>query len=144
MCGFYRRFVKGFSQVVVPLIDLTKKGAFSWSKSTQKSFNQFKNLMSSCPILAILDFSKLFELECDASGDGIGAILRQNKHPIAFESRKLKGSERNYFIYDEGMLAIMHALAKYRQYLVGGKFIVKTNHNGLKYFLNQKDLSERQ
>jgi hypothetical protein len=83
-------------------------------------------------------------LECDTFGEGIGALLMQNKHPIAFESRKLGGTERLLSIYDKEMLAIMHSLAKFRQYLVGGSFMVKTDHNNLKHFLEQKDLSERQ
>jgi hypothetical protein len=71
-------------------------------------------------------------------------VLMQGGHPIVFESRKLSQSERLYSIYDKEMLAIMHALTKFRQYLVGNKFVVKTDHNSLKYFLEQKDLSERQ
>jgi hypothetical protein len=59
----------------------------------------------------------------------------QNRHPIAYEIRKLRGSEFLYTIYDKEMLAIMHALAKFRQYLVGVKFVVRTDHNKLKYFL---------
>jgi hypothetical protein len=65
-------------------------------------------------------------------------------HPIVFESRKLSQLERLYSIYDKEMLAIMHALTKFRQYLVGSKFVVKTDHNSLKYFLEQKDLSDCQ
>ena len=68
----------------------------------------------------------------------------QNHHPIAFESRKRKEYEHHYSIYDKEMLAIMHALAKFRQYLVGGRFKIKTDHNNLKYFSEQKDLNERQ
>ena len=68
----------------------------------------------------------------------------QNRHPIAYESRKLRGPELLYTIYDKEMLAIMHALAKFKQYLVGEKFVVRTNHNSLKYFLEKKDLNERQ
>jgi hypothetical protein len=63
---------------------------------------------------------------------------------MVFESRKLSQPERLYSIYDKEMLAIMHALTKFRQYLMGNKFVVKTDHNSLKYFLEQKDLSERQ
>jgi hypothetical protein len=68
----------------------------------------------------------------------------QGGHPIVFESRKLIQPERLYSIYDKEMLAIMHAFTKFKQYLVGNKFVVKTDHNSLKYFLEQKDLSEHQ
>jgi hypothetical protein len=68
----------------------------------------------------------------------------QKRHPLAYESRKLRGPELLYNIYDKEMLAIMHALAKFRQYLVGARFVVKSDHNNLKYLLEQKDLNERQ
>jgi hypothetical protein len=103
-----------------------------------------KEVMSTCLVLTLLDFSHPFVLECDASGVGIGAVLMQGGHPIVFERRKLNESERLYPIYDKEMLAIMHALTKFRKYLVGKKFVVKTDHNSLKYFLDQKDLSDRQ
>ena len=74
-------------------------------------------------VLALLDLTKPFELHYDVSGDGIGVVLMQKKHPIIFESRKLHGVERSYSIYDWEMLAIMHALAKFQPYLVGGKFV---------------------
>ena len=94
--------------------------------------------MSSCPVLALPDFTQPFILECDASGEGISAVLMQGGHPIAFESRKLLPHERLYPIYDKEMLAIMHALAKFRQYLVGNRFRVRTDHNSLRFFLEQK------
>ena len=108
---------------------------------TQETFEQMKEVMSSCLVLALPDFSQPFVLECDASGEGIGAVLTQNHHPIAFESRKLQNYERSYSIYDKEMLAIMHALAKFRPYLVGNRFKVKTDHNSLRYFLDQKGLN---
>jgi hypothetical protein len=144
ICSYYRRFVKGFSQLCAPLTDLTKKGAFKWSEEAQLTFDKMKKVMSTCPVLSLPDFSQPFILECDASGLGIGVVLMQNRHPIAYESRKLRGPELLYTIYDKEMLAIMHALAKFRQYLVGAKFVVRTDHNSLKYFLEQKDLNERQ
>jgi hypothetical protein len=143
LCSYYRRFVWGFSQLGALLTDLTKHGAFIWTEKSKEAFDHIKEVMSTCPVLAVPDFTLPFVLECDASGEGIDAVLMQGGHPIVFESRKLSQPERLYSIYEE-MLAIMHALTKFRQYLVGSKFMVKTDHNSLKYFLEQKDLSERQ
>jgi hypothetical protein len=144
ICTYYRKFVKGFSQLCAPLIDLTKKGAFKWNEEAQMTMDKMKKVMSTCLVLALPDFNLPFTLECDALGEGIGAILMQNRHPLAYESRKLRGPELLYKIYDKEMLAIMHALAKFRQYLVGARFVVKSDHNSLKYLLEQKDLNERQ
>ena len=114
MCGFYRRFVSGYSRHVAPMTDLLKKGAFVWTPEAQACFERFKEIMTTCPVSALPDFSKPFELQCDASGEGIGAVLMQDKHPIAFESRKFHGLERSFSIYYKEKLAIMHALAKFR------------------------------
>ena len=76
-------------------------------------------------------------------GEGIDAVLMQGGHPIAFESRKLLPHEQFYPIYDKEMLAIMHALAKFRQYLVGNRFRVRTDYSNLGFFLEQKKLQER-
>ena len=69
-----------------------------------------KTIMSSCPVLALPDFSQPFIVECDTSGEELGAVMMQNHHPIAFESQKLKDYECHYSIYDKEMLAILHAL----------------------------------
>ena len=78
------------------------------------------------------------------SGEGIGAMLMQDRHHIAYESRKLTQIEHLYSIYDKEMLAIVHALTKFWQYLVGAKFVISTDNNSLRYFLEQWDLNERQ
>jgi hypothetical protein len=144
LCTYYKKFVKGFLQLTVPLTDLTKKGAFVWIEEAQETFKKMKQVMTSCLVLALPDYTQPFVLECDASGIGIGAVLMQSGHPIAFESSKLRESEQHYSIYDKEMLAIMHALTKFRQYLVGNRFKVKTDHNSLKFLMEQKELSERQ
>ena len=126
------------------MTDLLKKGAFVWTQEARECFMRFKEIMTTCPVLALPDFMKPFELQCDASGEGVGAVIMQDKHPIAYESRKLRGPERSFSIYDKEMLAIMHALAKFKQYLVGRKFCIKTDHNSLRHFLGQRDLNDRQ
>jgi hypothetical protein len=77
-----------------PLTDLTKKGAFHWIEESQQAFNKMKEVMSTCPVLALPDFSQSFVLECDASRVGIGAVLMQGGHPIVFESKKINESKR--------------------------------------------------
>jgi hypothetical protein len=143
ICCYYKRFVKGFSQLCAPLIDLTKKGAFKWSSEAQLTFDKKKKVMSMCPVLALPNFVQPFTVECGAFGEGIGAVLMQKRHPLVYESQKLRHLELLYTIYDKEMLAIMHALAKFRKYLVEAKFVVRIDHNSLKYFLDQKDLNER-
>jgi hypothetical protein len=136
LCSYYRRFVKGFSQLGAPLTDMTKKVAFHWTEESHQTFDKMKEVMSTCPILSLPDFSQPFVLECDASGVGIGVVLMQGGHPIVFESRNINESERLDPIYNKEMLEIMHALTKFRQYLVGNRFVVKIDHNSLKYFLD--------
>jgi hypothetical protein len=114
LCSYYRRFVQGFSQLGAPLTTLTKHGAFIWIEKSQEAFDHIKEVMGTCLVLALLDFTLPFILECDASDEGISAVLMQGGHPIVFKSRKLIQPERLYSIYDDEMLAIMHALTKFR------------------------------
>ena len=94
--------MKWFSQLTSPLTDLTNKYvAFQWHEGDEKYFQRMKEVISNFPILALPDFSKAFVLECDASREGIGAVLKQGQHPIYFESRKLQQHENIYSIYDK-------------------------------------------
>ena len=81
--------MKGFSQLTSPLSDLTKKDDFQWCEEAEKDFKIMKEVMINCHIIGLPDFSKPFALECDASGEGIGAVLKQGQHPIYFDIRKL-------------------------------------------------------
>ena len=109
-----------------------KKDAFSWTPDTTKAFEHLKEGMFQALVLAKPDFTKSFILECDASGNGIGAILMQDERPIAFESRPIKGNFLHKAIYEKETLAILHALKKWRPYLMGRHFKVKTDHDSLK------------
>ena len=127
-----------------PLTNLLQKNSFTWNDEDEKCFEALKNIMSSTPVLATPDFTKPFVVDCVASGFGIGAILMQEGHPIAFESRKLNKRESLKSMYDKEMLAIIHALTKWRQYLLGSKILIRTNHNSLQYLLLQQTLSTEQ
>ena len=93
--------MKGFSQLTSPLIDLTNKDSFQWNERAKNDFQRMKEVIRNCPIIALPDFSKLFVLECDASGEGIGVVLTQGQKPIYFERRKLQPHENIFSIYDK-------------------------------------------
>jgi hypothetical protein len=85
LCSYYRWFIQGFSQLGAPLIDLTKHEAFIWTEKSQESFDHMNEVMGTCPVLALPDFTLPFVLECDASDEGISAVLMEGGHPILFK-----------------------------------------------------------
>ena len=144
LTGCYRRYVKNYAHKTTPLTNILKKNWFQWDNEAEKCFEALKSIMSATPVLATPNFAKTFVVECDASGFGIGAILMQEGHPISFESRNLNKRESLKYMYGKEMLAIIHALTKWRQYLIGSKFLIRTNHNSLQYLLQQQTLSTEQ
>jgi hypothetical protein len=115
-CNFYHSFIRGFSKITLPLNALTKKGVeFQWTTTAQKAFNTLKEKMTKAPVLTHPDLTKPFELEVDASGYAIGAVLLQRqedgrRHPVNYFSTTLNTAERNYDIYDLELLAIVKSL----------------------------------
>ncbi|KAH9308595.1 hypothetical protein KI387_036506, partial [Taxus chinensis] len=87
---YYRRFVRHYGSISTPLIALLKKDSFHWSEDATKSFEQLKAAMCTTSVLATLDFSKTFIVECDASKVCMGAVPMQEGHPIAFLSHQFK------------------------------------------------------
>ncbi|KAK1664786.1 hypothetical protein QYE76_052945 [Lolium multiflorum] len=108
LAGFYRRFVKDFSTIACPLNELTKKNVpFVWGKAQQNAFDELKKRLTEAPLLVLPNFAKTFEIECDASGLGIGGVLMQDGKPVAYYSEKLDGARLNYPIYDKELYALM-------------------------------------
>ena len=116
--SFYRRFVKNFSTIAAPLNELTKKDVeFVWGKSQEAAFQELKTCLTSAPLLVLPDFNKSFEIECDASGIGIGGVLMQEGKPIAYFSEKFDGAQLNYPVYDKELYALVHVLETWQHYL---------------------------
>eukprot|EP00253_Pinus_taeda_P008208 PITA_08208 len=143
LIGYYRNFVKSCGRIVAPVTTLLKKDALSWTPKAIKAFEHLKEAMCQAPFLSMTNFTKTFIVECDASGNGIGVALMQDEIPIASKSRPIKGKYLQKAIYEKEMLAILHALKKWRPYLMGRHFKVKMDHDSLKYFLEQR-LSSRE
>jgi hypothetical protein len=92
--------VPNFSTIATPLNELTKKGvAFEWGITQDHAFHELKRLLTSAPLLVLPDFNKQFEIQCDASGIGIGGVLMQEGRSIAYFSEKLSSAKLNYPIY---------------------------------------------
>lgn len=136
--GYYRRFVRNYGMLARPLTDLTKKDAFHWNDNATVAFHQLKEALISVPVLCLPDFTQSFTVECDASTTGIGAILLQKDHPIAYFSKGLSFSNRIKSAYDRELLALVLALQKWKHYLLGRHFFVKTDHYSLKFLLDQR------
>ncbi|KAK1602123.1 hypothetical protein QYE76_017166 [Lolium multiflorum] len=144
LAGFYRRFVKDFSTIACPLNELTKKNVpFVWGKAQQKAFDELKKRLTEAPLLALPDFSKTFEIECDASGLGIGGVLMQNGKPVAYYSEKLDGARLNYPIYDKELYALIRVLEVWQHYLWPKEFVIHSDHESLKYLKSQHNLNKR-
>jgi len=125
------------------MTEALKAKPFEWTKQVQKAFEEIKLKLTSAPVLSLPSFSKVFEVECDASGVGIGAVLSEEKRPVAFFSEKLKVAKRKYSTYDKGFYAIMRDLEHWRHYLVGGEFILHLDHEALKFIQGQHKLNPR-
>nr|XP_012152955.1 PREDICTED: uncharacterized protein LOC105664165 [Megachile rotundata] len=97
LTGYYRKFIRNFSKIAKPLIDLTKKDTpFHWTDKQQLAFNTLKQKLCESPVLQYSDYDKPFTLTTDASNEGLGAILSQDGHPCCYISRTLNPPEKNY------------------------------------------------
>nr|XP_016458954.1 PREDICTED: uncharacterized protein LOC107782578 [Nicotiana tabacum] len=137
LASFYKRFIKGFSSTVAPLTAVIRKDKGSkWGKEQDEAFELLKNMLSSAALLQLPDFSKTFEVECDASGLGICAVLMQDQKSIAYFSEKLSGAALNYSTYDKELYALVRALANWQHYLWPKEFVIRTDHESLIFLKN--------
>ena len=148
--NFYRRFIRDYSWVAVPLI--SPSSPFSWTPEAEAAFKELKHRFNSAPILVQPDPNRQFILEVEASDSGVGAVLSQRSipdqklHPCAFFSRRLNPAEWNYDVGNRELLAVKLALEEWRHWLEGAEhpFIVWTDHKNLAYIQTAKRLNSRQ
>ncbi|XP_045822018.1 uncharacterized protein LOC123914902 [Trifolium pratense] len=146
--GFYRRFIKDFSKIALPLSNLLKNDVtFSFDDKCKQAFDFLKKVLTSAPIIQPPDWTLPFELMCDASNYAVGAVLAQRidkaAHVIYYASRTLDSAQSNYTTTEKELLAIVFALDKFRSYLLGSKVVVFTDHAALKYLLKKPDAKPR-
>ena len=147
LVNFYHKYLEHLADVAIPISDLLKdENPFVWGPEQSDAFNKLKQLVASDPILSHFDVAEPVEVHCDASNRAVGAMLVQKGHPVAFESRKLSATELNYPTHDKELLAIVHALTKWRTYLHGSTIPIKifTDHESLKCLATQPTLNHRQ
>ena len=158
LVGHYRHFIKGFAKIAAPLYDLTsgdnkdkKSEHVELSPKAREAFDRLKAACLQAPILSFPDFNKLFLLETDASGRGLGAILSQKQadgryHPIAYASRVMNETEHRYHSNKQEFLALKWAVTEqFHEYLSPdgknwNKFVVCTDNNPLTYIFSSANL----
>nr|CAN74155.1 hypothetical protein VITISV_011980 [Vitis vinifera] len=145
LASFYRKFVKDFSSITAPLIKVIKKNVgFKWGDEQEKAFQLIKEKLTHAPhLLALPDFTKMFEIECDASGKGIDAVLMQRGRAIAYFNEKLSRTTLNYSTYDKELYALVRVLETWQHYLWLKEFMIHTNHESLKHLKGQHKLKKR-
>ncbi|KAM1314519.1 hypothetical protein ACFX2I_018122 [Malus domestica] len=112
LTGYYRKFVPNYGKICHPLYQLTRKDGFHWGPEAAQAFDHLKSIMISPQVLTLPNFSQPFELECDASGCGIGAVLQQRGRPIAFTGQTLGPRNQALSTYERELIAIVYAVKK--------------------------------
>ena len=149
--NFYRRFIKEFSRIILPIMALVRKDtSFRWNHEADQAFVRLKEMFTSAPILVLFDHERETIMEVDASKWCVGGTLYQVDdqgvmRPCAFFSKKNSPAECNYEIYDKEMLAIIRCLEEWDAELRSVKgFKICSDHKNLEYFMSVRKLTERQ
>ena len=143
LASFYRRFIRDFSTIMAPITDCLKKDNFHWTPAASLAFSAIKKRLSESPVLALPNFAKPFEVACDASGVGIGGVLSQEGHPIAFFSEKLNEAKQRYSTYDKEFYALVRTIKHWKFYLLPQEFVLYSDHQALRFLHSQRHLNSR-
>ena len=144
LTGYYKRYVRNFASIAKPLHRLTEKGRdFKWTAECAEAFGRLKGLLVSAPILTFPDFNNSFILDTDASEYALGAVLSQEvegcERVVAFASRVMNKAERKYSVTRKELLAVVTFTKHFRSYLLGRRFVLRTDHSALQWLYSFKE-----
>ena len=145
LVNYYRKMVPEFSEIAIPLSRLTKKRAqFEWGQEQEAALEKLKQCLTEPPILSFpLETGGSFVLDCDASAHAIGGILSQYQsnveRVIAYGSHTLNSAQQNYCTTKRELYSIVYFVQHFKHYLLGRKFILRTDHASLLWLCNFKE-----
>jgi hypothetical protein len=143
--GYYRRFIEGFSKISKPITELLEKSkTIEWTPRHEANFQKLKKRLTATPVLTMPDVEGPFSIYCDAPGQGLGCVLMQDGHVVAYASRQLRKHEEKYPTHDLELAAVVHALKIWRHYIIDKRCEVYSDHKSMKYIFTRLDLNLRQ
>jgi hypothetical protein len=129
----------------MPMTEFLVKGnTFEWTSRRETRFQELKKRLSMAPVLTMSDMEKPFSIYCNASEQGLGCVLMQDGHVVAYASRQLRKHEEKYPTHDLELAVVVHGLKIWRHYIIGKRCEVFSDHKSLKYIFKQPDLNLRQ
>jgi len=138
LAGCYRKFVRNFGVIAKPLTELLKKNTlFIWTSSHDQSFQALKQALNSSTVLALPESSSPLSIETNPSASGIGAVLTQEGHPLAFLSKALGPRSRGLSTYEKEYMAVLMAVQQWRSYLQHAEFTIFTDQQSLVQLTDQ-------
>lgn len=135
LTGYYRRFFKGYGLITKLLASMLKNDNFEWTVEARDAFEELKRAMTRTLVLALPNFEKPFEVYTDASNEGIGVVLVQDKRPLAFISKAHGPMKRSWSTYAQELLAMMHVVKVWQPYLLGHRFTIIIDQQALRHLL---------
>jgi hypothetical protein len=149
LTGYYRKYIRGYSNLAGPLFELTKKDvAFVWDVGCEQAYHALKAALVDAPVLTWPDFKRTFWLDVDWSTKGVGAILSQKEGKfekvIAYASKNLTEAQRKFHPMEGECYALIWGVMHFRQYLHMKHFILRTDHKPLEWLATVSDAHGRQ
>ncbi len=139
-CQLYQEQIEFLGRTAVPLYAITGKKAFQWTTEQEDAFQAIKRALTTPPVLALPNKEDPFVLDTDSSDYAIGAEILQVQggveRVVAYGSTSLSPEQRNYCTTRKELLAVIKFTRQFRHYLLGRKFLVRTDHNSLTWLLN--------